>query len=224
LDRVLQAWEQASSQVSRYRAKFVRWKYDDTFHRDKPQRDEGHVRYIAPDRGLYEVNRDNGRPEKWLSDGKTIYQFDFSQRLLIEYPLPPELQGQAITRGPLPFLFSAKAETLKNRYFLRLITPSNIQGQIWLEAYPRYQVDAAEYQKAQIIINTQAMRPKAVRLYSPGGKERTVHEFYDVVVNDPLHFLQGDIGRPGTPSGWNREVRNPPTGQAARPSPPGGRR
>ena len=37
--------------------------------------------------------------------------------------MPPELQGKAIVDGPLPFLFGADAQKLKQRYYLRIITP-----------------------------------------------------------------------------------------------------
>ena len=67
--------------------------------------------------------------------------------MLTESPLPKELQGKDIVDGPLPFLFGAKAEKLKQRYYLRIITPPDVQGQVWLEAWPRFLADARNFQR-----------------------------------------------------------------------------
>ena len=40
----------------------------------------------------------------------------------------PEMQGQSIGDGPLPFLFGAKADTMKSRYWIREITPNRQHG------------------------------------------------------------------------------------------------
>ena len=67
-----------------------------------------------------------GEPTEWWScDGKSIFEVrDKPQKLVVERPLPPEMYGKAITDGPLPFVFGAKAEVLKIRYYMRIIPPA----------------------------------------------------------------------------------------------------
>ena len=76
------------------------------------------------------------------------------------------------------------------------------QGRIWLEAYPRFQGDAANFHHAIFIITAQGMSPYALRLVQPNGKDYTVYGFFNIVVNDKLRIFQGDPFRPFTPFGW----------------------
>ncbi len=61
--------------------------------------------------------------EYWTCNGKSIFQVDAKKKQIIEQPIPAELQGKSITDGPLPFVFGAKADTLRKRYFMRIVTP-----------------------------------------------------------------------------------------------------
>ena len=67
--------------------------------------------------------------------------------------LPPEVRGQAIGKGPLPFLFNAKADDIKQRFWIHVITPPNTKGEYWLEAVPKTQEDAANFMFIHIIID-----------------------------------------------------------------------
>ena len=51
---------------------------------------------------------------------KVVYQYRPDLKQLVEHPIPPQLQGQAIVDGPLPFLFGADAAKLKQRYWMKL--------------------------------------------------------------------------------------------------------
>jgi len=132
------------------------------------------------------------------------------------------MQGKAISDGPLPFLFGAKADKLKRRYFLRIITPQDAQGQVWLEAWPRFAYDAEDFTRAQVILNTATMLPMAIQTYQPNGKSRTVYQFGDSPrVNskdplrhlDPLNILKQDPFRPTLPRGWTKVVETQPMAQ-----------
>ena len=220
LDQVLIAWEQHGARVKTFESKFTRWHYDGV-HRDpkEPIISDGEVKYAAPDKGTFEVF--GQWPEHWICDGKSIFAFDFEQKQLIESKLPPELQGKAIADGPLPFLFGAKADKLKKRYFLRIV-PANVrQGQIMLEARPRFPQDVTNFQKAELILNTATMQPVAIQTYEPNGKTRTVYKFDSPKVNpkdplrglDPLKLFEKDPFQPNLPRGWTKIVEEPPTAQ-----------
>jgi TIGR03009 family protein len=216
VDNILQQWQARSAAVKTFEAKFKRWEWDPVFGPpDKPKfEDLGIVNYGAPDKGLFQIEGE--RAEKWICDGKAVFEFNYAKKELIEHRLPPELQGKAIAQSPLPFLFGAQAQHLKQRYFIRLITPPNAQGQTWLEVFPRFQQDAANFKRAELILTNKDMTPFALALYSPNGKSHTSYQFYAMVVNDPLGFIKGNPFVAKTPGGWTKSIDEPPQANAGR--------
>jgi TIGR03009 family protein len=238
LDRVLKAWEQKSKDIKTFDCSFKRWEYDPVFAVAKPNADPnapanvdlGILKYGAPDKGVFRVmykDSPDGKPvpieedraDHWICDGKSVYQYIPKQKKLVEHKLPPEMQGKAIVDGPLPFLFGADAQKLRQRYFLRVIPPPpNIKNVVCLEAYPRFQQDAANFRMATLMLTDPAMTPRGLQIFQPNGKSRTSYEFYDIVPNDPLKFFQGNPFQAYTPRGWEK-VDDPTTQQqAGRPS------
>ena len=235
VDAVLQEWEKRNREIKTFDCQFKRWIYDVVFSDPnqpiQPKLVElGVIKYATPDRGLFRLDKevkdgkevaiDDSRAEHWLCDGKSVWEYVPSQKKVKEHKLPPELRGKAIANSPLPFLFGAEAQKLKQRYFVRLVPP-DVQGRIWLEAYPRFQGDAANFHHAIFIITAQGMSPYALRLYQPNGKDYTVYAFFDIVVNDKFRMFQGDPFRPFTPWGWQMIPDDSPPAQ---PSPPQVRR
>ena len=162
---------------------------------------------------------EDDRADHWICDGKSVFQYIPKQKKLVEHKLPPEMQGKSIVDGPLPFLFGAEAKKLRQRYFLRLVTtPPGRKDEVWLEAYPRFQGDAANYRSAILALSVPDMTPKALQIVLPNGKSRTSYEFYDIVLNDPLRFFQGSPFQAFTPRGWQKIVEDAPTAQAGRPA------
>lgn len=222
LTRVLQFWEQRSGEVKQFRCKFFRLEYNafaNPAEPDKPQReDKGEIYYTAPDHGRFEVEKP--RPECWVCNGKAVYEYDFSQSQVKEYKLPPEQQGKGITDGPLPFIFGAKAVQLRSRYWMRITTPPNTQGQVWLEVYPRFQHDAANFRRVDLILAFDTMLPQALQLHDPGGQSRQVYIFDKVEVNrNNLAGIFSDPFTPRLPQGWKLVPGDvPQTGAAGRPA------
>lgn len=224
VDWALNVWQQHSTKIKTFEAKFVRWEHDRVFGPADQARyeDLGQIKYGAPDRGMFRVDQtkvngewkpseEQGRAEHWICDGQAVYEYNFGQKKVFEHKLPPELQGKAISNGPLPFLFGSTAETLKRRYFLRPVTPpEEHKTQIWLEAYPRYQQDAADFKKATIILTVDKLQPHALQLELPNGSSEIVYRFYDIVVNDPLGFLKGNPFSARTPLSWTFVPDNGP--------------
>ena len=121
--------------------------------------DAGRSVYVPRSEGL----------DYWLCDGKAIYEFNSQKKQLIERRLPPQLQGKAITDGPLPFIFGAKVEQLKRRYWMRDVTPKDEIGKsVWLEAWPKSQQDAANFQRATVILNDSDFMPLGLQIILPG--------------------------------------------------------
>ena len=246
LDRMLIRWEQHGASVRKFECDFTRLDYDGVFSTgDQPSAIlKGEIRYAAPDKGFYEVKgavvgyrwrngqADGGQfvkdqqAERWICTGKSIFEYDYQNRRLVEYLLPPEMQeGRALSEGPIPFVFGAKAEYLKKRYFLRLKPPPDSQGGIWLEAYPKYQADAANFQMATFVLTETTMQPYALETRLPNGKSRTVYHFDRARVNarnplDPAGIFESNWLHVRTPRGWTKLVEGGAQGQARRSSPP----
>jgi TIGR03009 family protein len=236
VDRALQAWEHESAKFRKFECDFTRFQYDKVFGDPNLPRfvDLGYIKYAAPDRGVFRVTHtkqgekvvpiEPKRGEHWICDGKSIYGYDFVQKQLVQHKLPPELWGKAISRGPLPFLFGAKADRVKQRYWVRIVTPQNVSGQVWLEAYPRFQADAANFQRAELILETGGMRPFALQLHLPGGQQRNVYQFANIEVNtrdpaDLLDIFPDNDFRAAVPLGWQKIVEEAePTREANRPA------
>ncbi len=243
VDQVLRQWEQRNKKVTSFDCSFRRWIYDSVFNPPEPGKDatpkfteDGIIKYAAPDRGLFQVEQsiqngkaapiDDSRADHWMCDGKAIYEYSPTKKQVIEHKLPPELQGKAIANTPLPFLFSAEAKQLKERYYIRIATPANVKDQIWLEAYPRDQKVAAEWHHALFIVKTEDMTPYYLKLVQPNQKDWTSYQFFNVVENDPLKFWKFNPFRPYTPLGWQLvpdSAAQPPASQARRPA-EGGRK
>jgi TIGR03009 family protein len=99
-----------------------------------------------------------------------IFEFNRAKQRLIERPLPENLQGKAISEGPLPFIFGAKADQLKRRYWMRDVTPKEQIGkEIWLEAVPKFQQDAANFQRARVILAEPDFMPAGLQIVPPGA-------------------------------------------------------
>ena len=225
VDWVLKRWEQQSLDVKTFQCELTRFEYDRVFGPgNKPKfTDTGRMWYAAPDKGRFEVYGE--RAEKWICDGRSIYEHKYpkgdQKGQLIQHDLPPEMRGKGISEGPLPFLFGAKAESLKTRYFLRLIAPpAEVKGQIWLEAHPATQQGLANFKMAEMILLTEGMRPYAMQIYQPNGN-RTAYRFTNLKVNANklLDFLAADPFKAATPNGWKKIVEPAPVARGRVPAP-----
>ena len=231
MDQILNFWQFHSGKVKTFRCAFTRWEYDPVFGpaQDAKTISDGVIRYAAPDKGemrvdkvsVYQPPREpGGKPshqeqsadvhEHWICDGQSIFEFSAKKKLLIETKLPPDMRGQRIADGPLPFLFGAKADQLKRRYWMReLQPPTQSKGEYWLEAYPKY--PGADFSRVEVILDEKQFLPIALQLHSPNGKGRTVYQFRDRKVNDVVDNVRqftNSFIRPKTPSGWKKVVED----------------
>jgi TIGR03009 family protein len=246
LDQLLTRWEQRGAEVKNFECKFTRFDWDPVWRTDQPMHVvQGEIRYAAPDKGMIVVDGEivdfrwergqavGGRfvkgqqAEHWICDGKSVFEYDFRQKQLVEHKLPADLQGKAIHDGPLPFLFGSTAEQLEQRYFLRVVTPQGAKDQVWLEAYPKYQADAANFWRATLILSRGDMQPSAVELVLPNAQTgdvaraaRTVYNFHKPKTNvanllDPLGVFENNWLHARLPSGWTKRVEEASPTQAA---------
>ncbi len=236
VDQILNYWESKTSGIKTFQCGFTRQNFDQVFGEEAMKAgfpftvDKGVVRYSAPDKGEMKVEEvwkyskqapDPKQPferqdvefgEWWLSDGASIYQFDSRQKVLTETRLPPEMHGQAIGEGPLPFLFGAKAETIKERYWIRDVTPKDApKGEYWLEAFPKRQADAANFNQliVSLALQGEQLLPSKMKVVNPQG--HMTYHFSDQAPNDARHRVAGFLKffvRPSVPRGWTKVVEN----------------
>jgi len=238
LDRLLAAWEGRNAAVTTWSCTFYKWEYnawspaDASGERLAFSESSGEIKYANPDKGLFRVKESkqwNGQTrryeaktgeagEHWVCNGTSIYEFRHTERQLRETKLPPEMQGKAISDGPLPFVFGAKADTLKKRYVMRLITPPGVTDQIWLEALPRMQADAANFLKVELILQARDLMPFAMQIFKPGGQDRDVYQFdpRTSLIDKGLDMIR-DFSKPVTPLGYTFILED---GQGGAPQPP----
>lgn len=233
LELVLAAWEKQSGQVRTLECTFQCWKYDKVFGAQqngaapRPTRVcRGVIRYAAPDKGHYHITKQAANPAKdsseledidgehWVCDGNAVYEFDHEKKQLIERRLPDELKGKAISNSPLPFVFGTTADKMRQRYWMRLMTPAAAVGkEIWLQVEPIYPEDRANYQRATVVLDEKRMLPKAVSLELPNGSFTNYMFDPDASINNPLKKVLGYFKVPSTPSGWKHIVEEPPAAE-----------
>lgn len=246
--QVLQMWEAESAKVNTFNADFERLEYDGVWG---PSADKaliqstGTLSYSKPDKGSFKIdgikrwtktNPQDAAPdaagdyvlqkdevgEHWVCDGKAVYEYNHRNKQLVVTPIPEEMRGVSIVDGPLPFLFGAEAKKLMERYWIRS-KQGNAQ-QIWLEAYPRRQVDAANYDFVEVMLDRKTMQPTAIQVHLPGGQQRHVYMFREPTINGKMEAWFGSLfSAPRTPLGWTRIVQQDPATpapQAANPAAP----
>ena len=235
VDRLLARWEQWNAATKTFECRFKRWTYDGVFGRpDAPKFvDLGIIQYAAPDRGLYrvDVTEEGGkqkaigddRAEQWIFTGRSIVEYNYKSRRVIEHRLPLDSKKSPTIHGPLTISFphpivlfgmemqwsvlvpfADKAETLKKHYYVREVTPAKAKDEIWLEAYPR----TSQGGKFQLICRAKDMTPVALKLCEPNGSSSVVYQFYDVKMNDPKS-PGDDPFQPPIPKGWMKIVDEP---------------
>lgn len=234
LTEILKFWEFQAGQVQRYRCKFVRWEYDPVILPRHPAVAatvaEGQIQYAAPDKGLFEVkkawdvvkDKQTGDPtlkdgkaeyaprtevfdEHWICDGKSIFQIDGRNKQIVQRPLPPEMQGKHIAEGPLPFLFGAKVETIKEQYWIHVLPPEK-KGRFHLEAIPKQRQQAADFKALHIFIDEKEFLPEALILFDRVGGHAT-YEFQEREKNwnllpEKLNPFHQQFFAPKLPTGW----------------------
>ena len=227
------------------------WEYDPVFgpKNDAKTFAEGVINYAQPDKGLYRVEKlstyappakpgdqpqyfpeDAAYGEHWVCNGKEIFAFNGRNKQMVVSKLPPEMQGKAIVDGPLPFLFGAKAETIKARYWIRVL-PETGQGKFWLEAVPKSRADAQNFKMIHIVLDETTFLPEMLQLFAPNfdpktNPSRTTHVFKDIQTGDPKlwrnpvanlnQWINGKFFQVKLPAGWTRVDENSgPAGEAA---------
>ena len=234
LDQILGFWEYSTGQIQRYRSRFKRFEYEP----NRTTYSEGVIKFATPDKGLFRVEKvqhtrrsdqpgegekwteqKQGYREHWVCDGKSVWEFDHQQQQLIERALPPDVRGQRIIEGPLPFMFGAKADQIRQRFWIRPFWPEIAEGkqEYWLELIPKTREDVVDFKKLHIIIDESDYLPKGMILFHRNASKTTfVFESRETnwnIVAQQLNIFFREFYAPKAPRGWEKIVQ--PTSNVA---------
>ena len=247
---VLADWESHTKDITSLYCPITRIEFDTVF--GKETRWMGHVYFDNPDKGRIEwkpaddefmakLARTNaqGKPFKviagaesqWICTGKKIYILDVSNKQYDSILIPPQNQGQNITRSPLPFIFGMKAQDAMQRFAMRFGNQHNPDGQLLdingkkkaivlhIVANPLQNQEAREYSEAEIFLDPQTYLPLHLRMLDPGGNKETRYKFDPAKLKVNVNWgLRNPFKDPYLP-GWtemkrgNADPEQPPVRQ-----------
>lgn len=109
--------------------------------------------------------------ETWVADGAQVLGLNESlgEKIYSRVEIPVQMRGDNVADGPLPFLFGVSADKMKARYRLQFGGLNNLDSskgpvQIHVVAFPTRQVDARNWQRAEVILEPRWFFPKAIML------------------------------------------------------------
>ena len=237
VDRVLKRWEEASKKHKRIVIEFNRFEIKPALappsNPNAPLHvDQGKADFTSSGKWLWSIRGEwvgsnvveGQRAERIVFDGKSIYEYDYTEKVINQHILGEDMKGEDMVRAMLPFLFGTDMKHLKERYFIRL-SKAPKEGEICIDAWPRFLDEARNYRSARMILDWAKMEPTGLRLTLPNGTDSYSYEFTKVDINptnplDPLNLLT-DPFKVKAPSGWTTHVETMPADaqMSTRPAP-----
>ncbi|MDR1962311.1 MAG: hypothetical protein LBQ50_00860 [Planctomycetaceae bacterium] len=232
LDEFLVRWEKYSAGIKRYDVDFNMFIYDEAIPGSVPGKPYkttfGYFKYIAkPLRFVYhvegewigdkKVERDDKKnpqiyAEKIIIDEKAVFKYEFNAKTVLQVNVPPELIGKGIADSPLPLIFGAKADEMKKRFSMKIVTSEQYENtQVWLQAKPLLIEDQQEFSQIEIRLEKETLRAAALKKSDVNGKAFTVYTLHSTKTNDRLTSFLEDIKKwftPTIPDGWKLDVND----------------
>ncbi len=208
MKQLLLDWEEKTKGITSLSCPITRFEFDNVFATET--RSVGKIFFENPDRGRIDFEPADekllekpgrvgankkafkvgpGSATKWICTGKKIYVLDVKNKSYDLIEIPPQMQGQNITRSPLPFIFGMKAQDAMQRFSLRFGQFHNPLGDkvgangkplrpaLHIIANPIDPNVAKEYIEAEIIVDATTFLPMNLRTLDPAGNKETVYSF-----------------------------------------------
>ncbi len=224
--QLLLEWEEKTKGIKSLSCDVKRMEYDVIFATET--RSLGRVYFEQPDRGRLDFGpadakwlarksrvTDKGTAYKivagesttWVCTGQNVYALHHKDKSYDLIDIPPALQGQNITRSPLPFIFGMKAKEAVDRYAIKLGEFHNPQGNpptIHIIANPFDPNVAKEYVQAEFLLAPETFLPTNLRMLDPSGNKETVYSFdhNTIKTNEGFGFLRANPFKQPNVSGW----------------------
>ncbi len=222
LNDFLVRWEEFGKNVKRVSCEVHMREFDSVLQQNSKRpvaHTWGQFRFISPNKLMYHIRGEfvysDEKPEgewkegqnEWMIvlNSKEFIQYDYKNKKVVVFPIASEEQDMDLTmdNGQFPLFFVAKADSLKDRFYMRIITPANKQkDEVWIEAFPRYARDAQQFRSITVILGLKDLQPTYMRRLGVNGKSRTDLTFKNVSVNKGLWKIEGTVE-----PGWTKEVR-----------------
>ncbi len=184
----------------------------------------GEFRFIAPNKLSYHIRGEfvyiappaggDPKPEwkassnekKIVFDGKNLVQYNFQKKEAHFFPIPEEESNYDLSMNKMfPLFFIANAQKLKQRYYMRIVTPAeHLNRDVWIEAFPRYASDQQLYRSLLILLRLSDLQPYYLRRMSQNGKSYSDLEFQSLSINKGLWNIE-----PSVDLGWSKKVEDP---------------
>jgi TIGR03009 family protein len=198
LDALLLRWEQEMQKVQTLSAQCTRTTLDKTYQNTEVF--EGYTYYMRPNLALLDMKKKNNPQvyEKYLCTGTYLYEYAPQSKEIRVHELPAPKQGQVAEDNFLSFLFGMKAAEAKRRYDLKLYKED--QWYIYIEIFPRFSADKADFQKARLVLNNTSFLPRQLWFEQPNSNEIT----WDIPKVENGSPLKREHFAPPTnpPQGW----------------------
>ncbi len=216
LDEFLTRWEGFGAGIKRYDVEFTLYEYDPTIDptSTKPAYTAyGEFKYVTPNRFVYHVKGQwidgeqvKGGPleEKTIIDGTSIFEYIFKTTTVKQYKIAPELLERGFADSPLPLIFGAKADEMRKRFSMKIVTHPDHKGtQVWLAVKPMLLADQEEFLGLEIRIDKKTLRATALKKDNINGKAHTVYVLKDPKINSPFDLT---IFKRDVPRDWTLEI------------------
>jgi TIGR03009 family protein len=136
--------------------------------------------------------------EKYLINGRFLYQFAPQQKTIYQHELPKPAQvGQ---NNFLSFIFGMRAAAAKQRYVLTWVPPAaNDKWYYYIDIRPRDAADKADFSRARLYLTASTFLPRRLWFEQPNGNE-IMWDFPQVTPNAQIN--PQEFADPTPPPGW----------------------
>jgi TIGR03009 family protein len=135
----------------------------------------GRVKFRAQDKGLIEIDSEliNGKrssetnkKQKFICTGEAVYEYNFIEKKLTEFVIPPEERGKGVMDSPLMILVGANPRELQERFYLMVLqSPESLADCVCLQAWPKWAEDSKEFKSVRVAINFKTFHARVLEVY-----------------------------------------------------------
>ena len=201
LDDFLDRWEQFSAGIKSFEVDFTAWENIPFLNPNGPAFSTfGYFKYTAPNRFVFHVEgqwidgkavKGGSRVDKKIIDGNSIYDYDFKAKEVKQYKIAQELLARGFADSPLPIIFGAKADEMKKRFSMRIVTPdAHKDSQVWLQVKPLLLVDQQDFLGLEIRIDKKTLRAFALKKEDINDKAWTSYALSNHRINSPFEAIR----------------------------------
>ena len=221
MDRLLELWEQKSTELTSLDVKILRIDRNPAW--DQVEYYDGRALFKSPNLAFIDFNKikqdDRNNPiadprnkGQWLSTpferivctGQEVWQYKSDTQQIFIFPLGKNEKQKAVEEGPLPFLFNMHADDASRRYEMRLI--SEDEKAYGVSIVPKLLEDKDSFSIAHVKLDRGYLLPVQIIMLSPDRKSRKEFKLGPIYPNKKVNSGNFE-GKPlGSP--W-KIIRNP---------------